>query len=385
MAELDNLDPSSSVPPPEPHRPRSHRGLWTLVAAVVTTASVGVAAIFGLVDATSATSTTAARAIASSDLTASAIAADSDAAIVDITTSLRGGEGAGTGMVLTPDGQILTNYHVVKGATDITVTISNGSDSYSASVVGVDETADVALLDAKRAEDLATVDLGDGSDISVGDRVVAIGNANNEPGDPAVTEGTVTALERSITVQEGFGDAHELVGLIEIDAQLEPGNSGGPLFNADGEVIGITTAAETDRFPGVGEAEGYAIPIDDAVAIVRQIESGESTDTVRVGARAYLGVEIRADPDGFAGGLGGGQTGSGVLVAGVETDEAADRLGIEAGNRIVAIDGTSVDSPSELSIAMNAHEPGERTTVEWLDQDGEEHQRSVRLGTAPIA
>ena len=368
--------------PPEPglsrrerRARRRHRGLATVVAStLVAIALGGAAAAFVGTNGSPETSTTA-RPVSDHELAASDIADRHDAAIVDIHTALNGGAAAGTGIVLSADGEILTNYHVVEGASSITVTISNGSKRYRASVIGSAPADDIAVLKAEGASDLATVEVGDSSNLSVGDRVVAIGNALNQPGDPAVTEGAVTGLARSISVRSEFGETERLDNLIETSAQLEPGNSGGPLFNVAGEVIGVNTAAETGRFSFDKSSDGYAIPIVHAVKIVRQIEAGESTRGVRVGPRAYLGVTVRS----------ANQIRGGVLVAGVAPDSAADGAGILAGAQITAVDGVDVGTSSDLTDVMDTKRPGDRVRVEWVDRGGRQHSATVRLGISPVA
>ena len=357
---------------------RRHRGLATFVAStLIVIALAGAAAAVVGTSQPSGGSATPARSVSDRELAASNIADRHDAAIVDIHTVLNGGEAAGTGIVLSADGEILTNYHVVEGASSITVTISNGSERYRARVIGSAPADDIAVLQADHASDLATVEVGDSSHLSVGDRVVAIGNALNQPGDPAVTEGTVTGLDRSITVRSEFGSAERLDNLIKTSAQLEPGNSGGPLFNDDGQVIGINTAAETGRFSVDRSSDGYAIPIVHAVKIVRQIEAGDSTPEVRVGARAFLGVTVRTAPR--FGGDGG------VLVAGVASDSAAGSAGILAGAQITAVDGVDLGSTSDLTDIMDTKRPGDRVRVEWVDRGGRQHAATVRLGISPVA
>jgi S1-C subfamily serine protease len=310
------------------------------------------------------------------ELSGSTIADRADGAIVDVITRTDRGQAAGTGIVITPDGEILTNYHVVEGSTSITVTISNASQSFSAKVVGSDRLDDVALLQARNAHELATIDVGRSSSVKIGDRVVAIGNAFNRPGKPTVTEGMVAALRRSITVFGDFGAAEQLSNLIQTDAQLAPGNSGGPLFNVDGQVIGINTAAETGRRLTVGTGDGYAIPIDDAMKVVRQIRSGRSRGNVHVGPRALLGVNIRdADQQGDARG--------GVLVVGVTPSGAADAIGIVRGDQIVRLARTDVTSVRALTRVMNLQKPGAKVPIEWIDQAGLRHDGTVRLTASP--
>jgi S1-C subfamily serine protease len=301
-----------------------------------------------------------------------------DSAIVDVNTVLVGGQAAGTGVVLTSDGEILTNYHVVEGSRSITVTISNGARRFAATVIGSSPSADVALLRARGASGLSTVRLGRSSAVAVGDRVVAIGNALNEPGPPTVTEGNVTGFARAITVRSRLGRDEELQNLIATDAELAPGNSGGPLFDARGEVIGINTAADTHRFSTVGD--GYAIPIEDALRIVRRIQAGDDSRDVRIGARAFLGVTVRA---GIV--TGRGTRGSGVFVSGVANHSAADAASIAPGDRITALGGVSLGSSNDLTDVMDTKRPGDRVRVRWIGLDGKPHAATVRLGRSPVA
>ena len=356
---------------------RRHRGLATVVASTLVVVALGGAAAAVVGTSRSSAGPAAARPVSDHELAASDIADRHDAAIVDVHTTLNGGEAAGTGIVLSADGEILTNYHVVEGASSITVTISNGSARYRASVIGSAPADDIAVLKADGASDLATVEVGDSTNLSVGDRVVAIGNALNQPGDPAVTEGAVTGLDRSISVRSEFGAAERLDNLIETSARLEPGNSGGPLFDASGQVIGINTAAETGQFSLDRSSDGYAIPIAHAVKVVRQIEAGQSTRVVRVGPRAYLGVTVRTANQ-FRGD-------GGALVAGVASDSAADGAGILAGAQITAVDGVELGTATDLTDVMDTKRPGDSVRVEWVDRGGRQHAATVRLGTSPVA
>jgi S1-C subfamily serine protease len=217
-----------------------------------------------------------------------------DGGVVDITTRLgyQGGAAAGTGIVISPGGEVLTNNHVIKGASQITVTVPGGP-GYEARVVGTDPKRDVALLEMAGAQGLASAALGDSSTVAVGDRVKAIGNAGGVGGTPAVAEGKVTALDQSITTTDENGvDSEHLHGLIQTDARVEPGDSGGPLVNASGQVIGVDTAAAVDK-PGDQRApEGFAIPINSAMAIVRAIEAGSGSAEIHVEPVPPLGVEI---------------------------------------------------------------------------------------------
>jgi S1-C subfamily serine protease len=197
-----------------------------------------------------------------------------DAGVVDITTQLGyQGAAAGTGIVVSPTGEVLTNNHVIRGGTQITVTVPGGP-TYPAQVLGTDPDQDVALLQIRAAPGLAPATLGDSSRVAVGDPVRAIGNAGGIGGTPSVASGKVTGLNRSITAtaENGFAAEH-LSGLIQTDARVVPGDSGGPLLNAAGQVIGMDTAAVVDQ-PGQQHApEGYAIPINRAIATAHAIEA----------------------------------------------------------------------------------------------------------------
>ena len=306
----------------------------------------------------------------------------------DVVTTLgyQNGQAAGTGIVLTSSGEILTNHHVVQGSTSITVKVSNSSQTYKATVVGFDATDDIAVLQAQGASGLATAPLGDSSAVTVDQSVVAIGNALNKPGLPTVTEGTVTQLGRSIQVSGDNGTVEQLKNLLETSAPLQPGNSGGPLFDTAGQVIGINTAASAGNIPTQGTNDGYAIPINDALTIAHQIESGHSTDTVHLGASPFLGVQIQRGVQGFGGGAApGGSNGSGVLVGGVEPGTPAEAAGITAGDQIIAVSGTTVSSQSDLTAALSAKHPGDTISVTWVDQSNAQHQATIRLATGPIA
>jgi S1-C subfamily serine protease len=360
------------------------------VAAVA--AAVAIAA--GGIWARGATTTTpatrraaAATPVRNKNLSTAAIADQDDAAIVDVVTTLgyQNGQAAGTGIVLTSNGEILTNHHVIQGSTSITVKISNSSQTYKATVVGFDATDDIAVLQAEGASGLTTAPLGDSSAVTVNQSVVAIGNALNKPGLPTVTEGTVTTLGQSISVSGDNGTVERLKNLLETSAPLQPGNSGGPLLDTAGQVIGINTAASAGNIPNQGTNDGYAIPINDALAIAHQIESGHSTAAVHLGPSGFLGVRLQVGQDVGGGPASGSSSGSGVLVGGVEAGTPAASAGISAGDQIIAAAGTTVSSQSDLTSAISAKHPGDTITVTWVDQSNVQHEATVRLATGPIA
>jgi S1-C subfamily serine protease len=283
-------------------------------------------------------------------------------------------------MILTSSGEILTNNHVVENAAlgGITVKVSNRSDTYTARVIGTDLIDDIAVLQAQGASGLTTIPLGNSTQVSVGDGVVAIGNAFNRSGPPTVTEGTVTALGRAITVR-GDSGPEQLSNLIEINAQLEPGNSGGPLFNADAKVIGMNTAAATGAIPESGTNDGFAIPINDALTIVHQIEAGKNGGNVTTGPSGFLGVSVSDN------GAGIGGTGGGVTVQRVNAGSPAESAGIAAGDQITAVEGQQVTSSTQLTQLISGKHPGDAVRITWVTQSGDQHTATVRLATRQSA
>ena len=230
-----------------------------------------------------------------------AIASKVDPGLVDINTTLgyQQEQAAGTGIVLSSNGVILTNNHVIDGATSISVTDVGNNKTYTASVVGYDRTKDIAVLQLHNASGLQTATLGNSSNASVGQDVVGVGNAGGTGGTPSAVGGTVTALNQSITASDdGDGTSEQLSGLIETNADIQPGDSGGSLVNTSGEVIGMDTAASAGtsfQFNGDSSGtQGFAIPIDTALSIARAIEAGSGSSTVHIGETAFLGVEINA-------------------------------------------------------------------------------------------
>ncbi len=312
-------------------------------------------------------------------------------AIVNITTTLglQQASAAGTGIVLTSNGEVLTNNHVIDGSTSISVTDVGNGQTYQATVVGYDRTDDLAVIKLQGASGLKTAPLGDSSKVTTGDGIVAAGNAGGRGGTPTVVTGTVTATDQTITASDqGGGNAETLNGLIQIAADIQPGDSGGPLINSAGKVIGIDTAATAGfRFQASG-GQGYAIPINQALTVAKQIESGRASSTVHIGATAFLGVEVSAGDSGTGGNFGSGQgTGqtSGATISGVVSGSPAEQAGLTAGDVITSVDGTAVDSPTALTNLLSGKHPGDRVTVGYTDQSGQSHSATVALATGPAA
>jgi S1-C subfamily serine protease len=289
--------------------------------------------------------------------------------------------GAGTGMVLTSDGEVLTNNHVVKGAWKIQVRVPGGS-SYTASVVGVDPAHDVALIQLQNASDLSTINAGDSGSVSVGENVAGIGNALGRGGTPTVANGAVTGLNRSITANDPDGSSERLTGMIQTNAHIQPGDSGGGLINSDGQVIGMITAGSDTQTTSVSQTTsvGFAIPISTALDVVGQIHAGGG-GTVLMGERGYLGVGVEPmDQDPTAAARLGVQ--SGALVSQVEPNGPAASAGMTAPAVITAVDGKAVTSPNTLGPLLHVHVPGETAQISWVDDSGS-HSATVQLISGP--
>ena len=312
---------------------------------------------------------------------ASQVAAIVDPGIVDVRTRLgyQGGEAAGTGIVLSSSGMVLTNNHVVHGATSISVTDVGNGRTYGATVVGTDVTDDIAVIKLTGASGLATVRIGSSASVQVGDAVVALGNAGGVGGTPSVSTGSVTALDQTITASDASaGTSEQLTGLIQTNATLQPGDSGGPLANPSGQVIGIDTAASSDFQFDSGSSQSFTIPIDRAMSIARQIEAGHNSSTVHIGSSAFLGVEV---------GPGGGaaSNGTGASVVGVIPGTPAAQVGVSAGDVITSVDGESIDTSGTLSDVLGQHHPGNTVRIGWTDTSGQQHSATVQLVSGPAA
>jgi S1-C subfamily serine protease len=319
-------------------------------------------------------------------LSTASIVRMNDPAVVNVVSSLgdQGAESAGTGIVLTSSGEVLTNNHVIDGATSIRVTDVGNSREYRATVVGYDATHDIAVLKLSGASGLKTAKIGDSSAVRTGQKVVALGNAGGRGGTPSVAQGHVTGLGKSITaVDQGSGTSERLTGVIRTNANIEAGDSGGPLLNTAGQVIGVNTAASSaDARTSAGAIQAFAIPIARAVSIASKIESGTSTSTIHIGATAFLGVGISTQGSAVG---GAGTSASGAAIAQVLQGGAAEGAGIQAGDVIVSLGGRSVTSSNGLRDALVSHHPGDTVPVSWVDQSGQQQSASVVLGSGPAA
>ncbi len=315
----------------------------------------------------------------------SAVAARVIPAVVDITTVVQtangNSEAAGTGLILTSTGDVLTNNHVVDQSIEIHVSIQGRSGTYSAEVIGVDPAADLAVIHINGVSDLPTVALADSSKLQVGDLVLAIGNALGLGGAPRVTAGQITALDQSITASENGTNAEQLTGMIQADAEISPGDSGGALVNAAGQVVGIITAGQAQGFRSSSTTVDYAIPSSTAYAVAKQILEGRAGNGVIIGPVGYLGVSVQ-DLDATSAGQLGLTISSGALVRSVQANSPAQRAGIKIGSVITAIDGAVVDSSRSLGDALHQRKPGDRVRVTWVFQNVTQ-SASVTLTSGP--
>lgn len=294
--------------------------------------------------------------------------------VVVVNTRLAFGGAAGTGIVLTPSGEVLTNNHVIRGATSIRVTDVSAGRTYTAAVAGYSISKDIALLRLRNASGLQTAVMGNSAGLEVGDRVTAVGNAGGT-GRLTVKAGRLTGLGRSITIDGEDESSTRLSGLIETSAPLRPGDSGGPLLSK-GRVIGIDAAASTSlRYPE-GGGEGFAIPIGSALRIASQVETGHRSATVHVGPTAFLGVSL---------GRSGvrGETVRGALVGGVAAASPADKAGIGAHDVITSFAGRRVTSSTNLRNLVARVSPGRTVRLTWVDPYTGTNTASVRLVSGP--
>jgi S1-C subfamily serine protease len=304
------------------------------------------------------------------NVSASDIADKVDPSIVDINVTFTSGSGAGTGIVLTSDGLVLTNNHVIANATKIEAESVTTGDTWSANVLGYDITDDVALIQLQHASGLKAASVGDSDNVQTGDAVVALGNALGQGGAPAVAQGQVSQLDQSIEVNDEDGSTSTLAGLIETTARLQPGDSGGPLVDSSGLVIGMDAAATTSQ-RGRTTNDSYAIPINTALDIAHKIQSGQESAKIHVGDRGLLGVES--------------QDGTSATIAGVESGSPAETAGLQSGDTITAIDGNAVHTVEDIIAALDSHHPGDSVQVTWVDTSGQRHGASIKLIAGPPA
>jgi S1-C subfamily serine protease len=343
--------------------------------------------------------------------------------VVDISSSLQyaGGNAAATGMVISSSGLVLTNNHVIDETTGLTATLVSTGQRFTAQWLGYDKSDDVALIRLVGASGLKTVPLGNSSTVKMNDNVIAIGNAQGAGGQPAVVAGSITQLNQTITASDELGGSETLHGMLQTNAQIVQGMSGGPMVSADGKVIGMDTAASTGSFGNNNPDVGFAIPINRALAIARQIRDGHASSTIRIGATGFIGVlvpshtassassparqqqlELGQQGTGNFAAPGSGQAclpndqnsgvpqtiapvRSGTLVLGDLCNTPAQAAGITAGDVITNVGGHAVSSPSSLSEIMQGYPAGSIVSVGWVDISGAHHVESLDLLQDPPA
>jgi S1-C subfamily serine protease len=353
-----------------------------------------------------------------------AIANAVEPGVVDIQSNLQyvGGTAEATGMVISSNGLVLTNNHVIVDTTGLTATLVSTGQKFTAKWLGYDKTDDVSVIQLENASGLRTVPLGDSSAVKQGNPVVAIGNAEGAGGSPTVVTGTITQLNQTITASDDLGGSETLHGMLQTNANIVEGDSGGPLASASGKVIGMDTAAASGSFGNQGGSNvGFAIPINKALSIAHQIINGQSSATVKIGASGFIGVLV---PSGKASTLGspaqqrqqqesqqatgggfgspGGQqclhddqnagvpqtiapVSSGTLILGSLCNTPAASVGITAGDVITAVGGHAVTSPTSLSAILQGYRPGMTVSVTWMDTSGGHHVSHLVLLQDPPA
>ncbi len=278
---------------------------------------------------------------------------------VDTAVDYQGLIGTGTGIVLDPGGQVLTNFHVIQGADRITGTV--GGQPYPANLVGYDRGRDVAVIQLIGAGGLPAAVIGDSTALGPGEPVVALGNAMGSDAPLTREVGTVTGFGRTVDAEDELtGSSDELTGLIEFAAPVRAGDSGGPVVNGAGQVVGITTAASVNFRMGPG-GKGFAIPINDAMGVVGQIRAGIPSATVHIGPPVLLGVGVRTAP----------RDEVGVLIQEVMRGGPADQAGLVDGDLITVLDGVPLDSTNTLTSVLDRHYAGDVLDLTWIDRSGQ--------------
>jgi S1-C subfamily serine protease len=439
---------TSPLPPMPPRPPRSRIGLFSYVAVALVAGALGAGSVVALYHPASSSSTT--KPLPASPQTPQALptgpiaqpsnlAPGSNASVPGVTSKVEPGlviintalkynseQAAGTGMVIKPNGLVLTNNHVIEGSTRITATVVSTGRTYQAYVVGYDETGDIAVIQMENASGLHTIPTGNSDTLKMGQTVVAMGNAEGQSMIIPAT-GTITGLNQTITAsnQGGTIASETLHGMIETNADIVSGDSGGPLSNTSGQVIGMDTAGNSVRFQSQSAA-GFAIPINTALAVAQQIQAGQASSTVTIGYPPFMGIYIAHGSDsspqdqanqqqgngfgdgGFGGGGFGGSSGgngssscytsdagglpapatiapvsSGTLILGVICGGPATGVGITAGSVITAVNGQAIGGPDDLTSVVSKFRPGTTISVTWISPSGQRNTSSLKLTSGP--
>jgi putative serine protease PepD len=377
----DPWQPPMEPRPAEPPRPR--RGVALLVAVAVAAGLVGGgvgAAVTSSVDnhpATTVVSSLGSQPANTSDLPTGSVeqvAAKVLPSVVSVKVSAAGGSGEGTGVVLSSDGLVLTNNHVVASAAQggqIAVALNNGK-SVDATIVGRDPVTDLAVIKARGVTGLTPATLGDSSKLDPGQSVVAIGSPLGLQG--TVTSGIVSALDRPVRTggaDQTGQDRSTVIDAIQTDAAINPGNSGGPLVNMRGEVVGINSAIASLGSSLGGQSGsiglGFAIPVDQARSIADQlVKTGKAV-------HAQLGVSVGDNADGSS-------SAGGAQIANVQSGSAADKAGLQQGDIVTKVGDRNIDSADALIAAIRSHRPGDQLTLTYT-RGGSSHPATATLGS----
>jgi S1-C subfamily serine protease len=425
-----------------PRKPRRATRLLSFMAVAVVAAGAGVGVTLAVDQPAASTTTTslpgagAVPSPATSQSTgrttgtvdAQEVVNKVDPGLVVINTTLKYSSeaAAGTGMVINSNGLVLTNNHVIENSTRITATVITTGKTYPATVIGYDKTADVALIRLQGATGLHTVPIGNSAAVKTGETVLALGNAEGT-GAIIPAGGQITGLDKTITASdEATADNTEtLHGMIQINAGIVPGDSGGPLSTSTGQVIGIDTAGDSTS-TGQQPPEGFAIPIDTALSVARQIAAGQASSTVSIGYPPFTGIftgsgtssnpqtqaQQQEQQNGFGdgtGGLGGyngyggsgsspacytsntnlavptaiAPVGSGTLIDGTICGSPAATAGMTAGSVITTINGQAAGSPANLASTLARFKPGDTISVTWVSPAGQQTTSTVHLTAGP--
>lgn len=279
---------------------------------------------------------------------------------IETTLGYQNGAAVGTGMILTSNGEVVTNHHVIEGATKIVVTVMSTGRRYQATLVGSDATDDIALLKLSNASGLSTVRTST-STASVRQAVTAVGDAQGSSSFTA-SPGKITALNQTISPSDG-SQSERLTGIIQYAADVMSGDSGGATYDSSGDVIGMTTAAST----GGAQTNGYAIPISRVLSVVSDLEAHASNARYSYGLPPFIGVGVNQS----------------AVVEQVYPGTGAARSGLVPGDRIVAVNGAPVSTATQLQTATRRHTPGQTIKLTWTTTTGQRESASVQLMTGP--
>jgi S1-C subfamily serine protease len=349
-----------------------------LVLAVASLCVLAVASLVVLLGRLAGTpvSTTPSASLPGAPANAASLADEVDPDLVDITApnSYQGVEGLGTGLVLTPDGLVVTNNHLIEAATGITARDVGNGHTYDVRVVGYDPSQDVALLQLLGASRLSTVRLGSSSNVAVGDGIVALGNAEGAGGTPSYAAGSVTGIDVTISASDDLtGTTEQLNDLIQTNTDVLPGDSGGALVSASRRVVGMVTAGSQDVAIEGTSPQGYSIPIRTVRSLVSLMRTGRSSNTIHVGPTAFLGVEVATSTSSVPG----------ADIVTILPDTPVSDAGLAVGDTIVGIGGAPVSSAGSLAQELESFEPGQSVSLRYVDLSGAQHTIDLVLASGP--